>query len=291
MKEHPNYKYRPRRKPKNAVKAKDSTARFPYGLGSLEAGASHLNIPMIHLNESHAPSSLASFNRPPFFPVELLSTPAIDAKSPTERAEFNYSRLLFASQMPSLHLGFAAMAHPSLHPVQIPWYPYGMADPNGVFNPLHPPIAAVSGSPTSSARMQPSVCCDVDSIDNTFPSPLPREMVADERLTSPVSTSDQRPASSETTSSVDSRPVIATARTTSPPSALAAVAAVAAARTSVASSALMSGGLLSFPYKAYLPPTCAVDCRCPRGAGVANHHHHHHHISGAARPSSLSTVL
>lgn len=131
MKEHPDYKYRPRRKPKTGLKKESPRYSF-----SMET--SHVTPPLMNAGQHHG-HVLPSFSRPLFSPdllppaIPSTSSSSVDSKSVSERAELNYSRLLFASQIPSLHLGFATLGHP-LHTVQIPWYHYNM-DSNA-FNPL-----------------------------------------------------------------------------------------------------------------------------------------------------------
>ena len=188
MKEHPDYKYRPRRKPKSASGnsgggnssnghqktasshvSKDIASRYSFESSSSVAGPRshpfshhhhHPNLGQHHSQLiSDSPSSSTttnssamsggSFSRSVFSSPELLATtgppplapmtplsssiPSVGLvdKTANERAELNYSRLLFASQLPSLHWGFASLAagH-ALHPaVQLPpWY-----------NPYHPP--------------------------------------------------------------------------------------------------------------------------------------------------------
>lgn len=171
MKEHPDYKYRPRRKPKSGMtsssKTKDS-GRYPY---SVDTGSHrhhqmshHLPTHSLHHIQPNNSTMLPSFNRSLFsspdpvggtIPAAHPSASSSSASSSgstsavmtdrtaNERAEFNYSRMLFASQLPSLHLGFATLGHPALHAattVQIPWYHYSM-DSN-VFNPLTHPASA-----------------------------------------------------------------------------------------------------------------------------------------------------
>ena len=324
MKEHPDYKYRPRRKPKNGVKTKETTSRYPYGLPSLEAN--HLHPSAMHLNAAHG-QPMPNFNRSPFFPPELLSPSSasgIDGKSPTERAELNYSRLLFASQMPSLHLGFAAMAHPSLHSVQIPWYHYGMTDP-AVFNPLnhrtaidHPALSISPSAnqkmrsatqsaeetvrPSSSPSQSPS-CCNMDEDRTSSPTinESDKSPRADEdRVPSPASSEPfNRPASAgalSCTSITDCRHNRTTSSTGAATSGGSSAFAAAAAAAAAASSSLMSTSILPFPYGPYLPATCGIGCNCP--VSVVSHHHDHHHPRHAngehnrsARPCPLSTVL
>lgn len=171
MKEHPDYKYRPRRKPKSGMSSGSKTkesSRYPYSVDT----ASHRHHQMSHHLPTHShhhiqpnnSTMLPSFNRNLFSPPDPVggtipaahpsassssasssgSTSAVaNDRTANERAEFNYSRMLFASQLPGLHLGFATLGHPALHAattVQIPWYHYSM-DSN-VFNPLTHPASA-----------------------------------------------------------------------------------------------------------------------------------------------------
>ncbi|XP_057381058.1 transcription factor Sox-1a-like [Daphnia carinata] len=171
MKEHPDYKYRPRRKPKTGLssssKPKESS-RYPY---SVDTGSHrhhqishHLPTHSHHHIQPNNTTMLPSFNRSLFSPPDPIggtipaahtsassssasssgSTSAVASdRTANERAEFNYSRMLFASQLPSLHLGFATLGHPALHAataVQIPWYHYSMD--SSVFNPLTHPASA-----------------------------------------------------------------------------------------------------------------------------------------------------
>jgi len=172
MKEHPDYKYRPRRKPKSGMASSSKTKESPRYSFSVDVGSHQRHHQMSHHLPTHPhhhtqpnnPTILPSFNRSLFSSPDLVGGPtptahssapsssasssgstsaAVADKTANERAEFNYSRMLFASQLPSLHLGFATLGHPALHAataVQIPWYHYTMD--SGVFNPLTHPASA-----------------------------------------------------------------------------------------------------------------------------------------------------
>lgn len=172
MKEHPDYKYRPRRKPKSGMASSSKTKESPRYSFSVDTGSHHRHHQMSHHLPTHShhhmqsnnSTILPSFNRSLFSSSDLVGGPipaahssapsssasssgstsaAVVDKTANERAEFNYSRMLFASQLPSLHLGFATLGHPALHAataVQIPWYHYSMD--SGVFNPLTHPASA-----------------------------------------------------------------------------------------------------------------------------------------------------
>ena len=172
MKEHPDYKYRPRRKPKSGMASSSKTKDSPRYSFSVDNGSHHRHHQMSHHLPTHPhhhiqPNNstiLPSFNRSLFSSPDLVSGPipaahpstpsssasssgstpaAVADKTASERAELNYSRMLFASQLPSLHLGFATLGHPALHAataVQIPWYHYSMD--SSVFNPLTHPASA-----------------------------------------------------------------------------------------------------------------------------------------------------
>ncbi len=182
MKEHPDYKYRPRRKPKTGLtnsKSKESARySFPVDTTSHRHHQQHQmshHLPTHHHLQQNSGAALPSFNRSLFSSPDLVpgsipaasSAPSSSAssgstsvtiadKSANERAEFNYSRMLFASQLPSLHLGFATLGHPGLHAataVQIPWYHYSMD--SSVFNPLtHPASAGLQHRSASIASHQ-----------------------------------------------------------------------------------------------------------------------------------------
>lgn len=272
MKEHPDYKYRPRRKPKNGFK-KEAT-RYPFSLES-----PHLTPSMI--NSGHG-QPLPSFSRS-LFPHELLPTAissssissSIENKSASERAELNYSRLLFASQMPNLHLGFATLGHP-LHTVQIPWYHYNME--SNVFNPLT--------NPAIGSNIQRSLALDTQNDSHKMTRNANQSILSNNTIKTDKSTVDDRISPTPTANESFNRCI-------SQASSYSSVNDSAESQHNpvpvVAQSSLPSG-MIPFPYGSYPPASFACNCSpiC-----LINHENHQRMSDPATSRSrcSLSAIL
>ena len=286
MKEHPDYKYRPRRKPKSGMtnnKTKEPARySFPADTTSHRHHQQHQmshHLPTHHHMQSNSAVTLPSFNRSLFSSPDLVagsvpappSAPSSSAssgstsgavadKSASERAEFNYSRMLFASQLPSLHLGFATLGHPALHAataVQIPWYHYSMD--SSVFNPLtHPASAGLQHRSASHQHLQHHHQQQMATLDSQLvahrkmmrsihesvskKSPLPEDRA------SPLSNNNSSSRPISAASSYDSECPIPTA-----PSAASATVGVSSTPPPTLSSATSSSMLLPPP-----PPSMAA---------------------------------
>ena len=263
MKEHPDYKYRPRRKPKNGFK-KEAT-RFPFSLEST-------HLPPSMINTGHHGQALPNFSRSLFSP-EMLPTSSIpssiESKSVNERAEFNYSRLLFASQIPSLHLGFATLGHP-LHTVQIPWYHYNME--SNVFNPL--------ANPPTGSNIQRSLALEMQSDSQKMTQRNANQSNQSKIIRNDKSTVDDRisptPVANESFN-----------RCTSQASSYSSINDPA--EVPVVTPSSLAGGMMPFPYGSYPPVSFACNCSpiC-----MLNHENHQRMNDPAASRSrcSLSTI-
>lgn len=288
MKEHPDYKYRPRRKPKHGQK-KEPTTRYPF---PLPMQVSHLTPSMLHSSQgpsantnyqnAHNNASLSGFNRT-MFPADLLSSglPPMSNKSPIERAEMNYSRLLFASQMPSLHLGFASMAHP-LHSVQLPWYHYDSSvfhQLNATQNHRHllesqlasnesvqklslpvPNLAASEedrGEPSSPSSSYNGAKSPVPNRNSPAPSKMDKNQT-EGRISSSSSGSLNRPPSVASSYTSNNDTVECRHNKTQP---WASPSPMAAESAFTAPSSLVAANLLPFPYASY-HPSYSVSCNC-----------------------------
>ena len=271
MKEHPDYKYRPRRKPKNGFK-KEAT-RYPFSLES-----PHLT-PSI-MNSGHG-QALPNFSRslfsPELLPAAISSSSissSMESKSTSERAELNYSRLLFASQIPSLHLGFTTLGHP-LHTVQIPWYHYNM-DSN-VFNPL--------ANPAIGSNIQRSLALEAQS-DNHKMMRNANQSIPPNIIKSGKSTVDDRmsptPAGNENFN-----------RCTSQASSYSSVNELAECQHNpvpVVAQSSLSSGMIPFPYGSY--PPVSFGCNCSPICMINHENHQRMNDPAASRPRcSLSTIL
>ncbi len=331
MKEHPDYKYRPRRKPKSgggstggstngstgggggklSLNHKEPARYSSYSMMETSAAAAHHHH---HLTQHHLPgthvnpsSSLPSFTRNLFAAsapeIGSPSTPSVDVKTATERAELNYSRLLFASQLPSLHLGFATLAgHPLHTAVQIPWpyhhYSMEAAAAAAAFNsPLHQMANNNNNNLLQQQQQHKAMRIANQSIltsgRKSSASPDSQTRPRDGGI-SPTA-SGSRPGSSSSYESIDcSSSAAAPASNTSPgpllplvhppppppPPSMAAAAAAAL-----------------FPFYGAYPSTPGstaphFGCNCSPLCVTMNHHHHESSSGNRQRcPPQLPTVL
>ncbi|VDK43100.1 unnamed protein product [Anisakis simplex] len=91
MKEHPDYKYRPRRKPKNIVKPKE---KYPFALPFTTFP--HTNL-LGQPSVSHHPTSFY----PPMHPLDMAAKIAADSAALSKATEFSYYPPFFPASSPA----------------------------------------------------------------------------------------------------------------------------------------------------------------------------------------------